>query len=255
MENSLESIREELLSLADLKYKEFQEKLLPGTENLAGVRLPMLRRLAKKIAKEWGEDYLKSCFKESSREELFEEIMLQGMVIGYMGGNGSDPSECRDNKDKMQVKEPIILYTEQFLPKIDNWSVCDSFCSGFKYAVNHQEEVWRWLNGLLASEKEFTVRYVIVMLLNYYINDTYIDCLYPVFDGIRHEGYYVKMAAAWAVSICYIKYPEKTKKYLDKNQLDDFTYNKALQKIIESRCISTEEKEKIREIKNKGRHR
>lgn len=237
VEYSLESIREELLSLVDSKYKEFQEKLLPGTENLVGVRLPILRKLAKKIAREWGESYLEACFhsvsakdfKESLREELFEEIMLQGMVIGYM--------------------EVELSVVEQFLPKINNWSVCDSFCSGFKYAVNHQEEVWKWLNGLLSSEEEFTIRFVVVMLLNYYINDTYIDALYPVFDGIRQRGYYVEMSVAWAVSICYIKYPEKTKKYLNHNQLDDFTYNKALQKIVESRCVSTEEKEKIKQMK------
>lgn len=264
MEYSLESIRTELLSLADPQYREFQKKLLPGTDNLIGVRLPVLRKLAWKIAGEWGEGYLEACLSfrlvstgdlaEALEKEFFEEVMLQGMVIGYLGTDRRRIKKSSAESDGAQLSRArggavLMRYAEQFLPKIDNWSVCDSFCSSFKYAANHQEEIWTWLNALLVSDEEFTIRFVIVMLLNYYINDAYIDALYPIFDEIRHEGYYVKMAAAWAVSICYMKYPEKTERYLNDNRLDDFTYRKALCKIIESRCISAKEKEKIRRMK------
>ena len=231
----LSGIREEILRMTDEKYRKFQKKLLPDTENFTGVRLPNLRRLAKRIAKKDTESYLKASLERNPKEELFEEIMLQGMVIGYMKGDISD----------------IFSYAERFICKIDNWSVCDSFCSGFKHALTYPEETWEWLKRFLTSEAEFTARFGVVMLLNYYVNDKYIRELFLIFDSVRQESYYVEMAVAWAVSICYIAYPELCMKYLLENRLNDFTYHKALQKITESRCVSTEDKEKIKKMKRR----
>ena len=168
-------------------------------------------------------------------KELFEEIMLQGMVIGYMKGDISD----------------IFSYTEKFVPKIDNWSVCDSFCSGFKHALEYPEKVWEWLEGFWSSEEEFKARFGMVMLLDYYINDKYIKELFPIFESIRQGNYYVDMAIAWAISICYIRYPKLCMGFLRESRLNDFTYHKSLQKIVESRCVSAEEKERIRKMRRK----
>ncbi len=226
----LNAIREEMLAMADLPYREFQAKLLPEIKNYIGVRLPALRKLAKRLAKEDGGRYLEAALGRCPEEELFEEIMLQGMVIGYMKSDISD----------------IFSYTERFLPKIDNWSICDSFCSGYKHALTYREQVWEWLGRFLDSEREFTVRFVLVMLLNYYVEEEYIGRLFGIFDDIVPNGYYVKMAVAWAVSVCYIKFPDRCMEYLNHSQLDDFTYNKSLQKITESKCVSAQEKERIR---------
>lgn len=231
----LEETKEEILSFQDEEYRNFQIKLLPDIKNFAGVRLPKLRKIAKRIAKENGADYLELVLDRCSEEELFEEIMLQGMIIGYMKTDISD----------------IFSYTEKFVPKIDNWSVCDSFCSGWKHVNDYPEETWKFLQTYLKSEKEFEVRFGIVMLLNYYINEEYIKELFLVFDTVKQESYYVKMAVAWAISICYIKYSKLCIEYLNNNDLDNFTYHKALQKITESRCVSKEEKEKIRKMKRK----
>ena len=232
----MDTIREEILSMADMPYREFQAKLLPEVKNYAGVRLPALRKLAKRIAGENGAGYLEEALGREPEKELFEEIMLQGMVIGYMKGDISD----------------IFSYTERFLPKIDNWSVCDSFCSGYKHAVKYKEQVWEWLGQFLISDREFTVRFALVMLLDYYIEDAYLDRLFSIFDSVQHEGYYVRMAVAWAVSVCYVHDPEKTMGYLQENGLDSFTYNKALQKITESRCITNQQKETVRRMKRQA---
>ena len=89
------------------------------------------------------------------------------------------------------------------------------------------------------------------MLLNYYIEDEYIDSVLEIFNCIKHEGYYVKMAVAWAISACYVKYDIKTKNFLEKNELDDFTYNKAIQKIIESLQVNQETKAMLKQMKRK----
>jgi 3-methyladenine DNA glycosylase AlkD len=135
------------------------------------------------------------------------------------------------------------------VPKIKNWGICDSFCSSLKITKDHKKQVWDFLKPYLNSQEEFKIRFGVVMLINYYIEDEYIDQIYAIFDYVKHTGYYVKMAVAWAVSICFIKYPDKTMRYLKKNMLDDFTFNKALQKIIESLCVDKEMKVVIRSMK------
>ena len=110
--------------------------------------------------------------------------------------------------------------------------------------LNHMLENC-FLQPYLKSKNEFEVRFAIVSLLDHFINDIYLEQLFQVIDEIKHEGYYVKMAIAWAVSICYIKYPQETGNYLKQDTLDDFTHNKAIQKIRESYRVSKEEKENL----------
>lgn len=249
-----DTVREQLAALAEPSYAGFASGLLkkPGESGptgsaarVLGVRLPVLRRLAKKMSGESWRFYLKALSVEKADDRTFEEIMLFGFLIG----------NAVVEKGSARCRQEVIVLTEQFslirefVPCIDNWSLCDSFCAGLKFAKEYPEETWQFLEPFLASEEEYAVRFALVMIINYFITDSYIDRLFPVFDGVCHEGYYVKMAKAWAVSICYVRFPEKTQWYLEHNRLDDVTYHKALQKIVESRCISEETRERIRKMK------
>ena len=100
-----------------------------------------------------------------------------------------------------------------------------------------------------ADRREFVARFGIVMLLDHFITDTYIDEVLQVLDEVSHDGYYVKMAVAWAISVCYVKFEKETMALLLDNALDDFTYNKSLQKITESFRVSKEDKARIRKMK------
>ncbi|MFW5647387.1 MAG: DNA alkylation repair protein, partial [Acetivibrio ethanolgignens] len=105
----------------------------------------------------------------------------------------------------------------------------------------------------LESDREYFIRFGVVMLLDYYVDGEYLEKLYAVFDSIHHEGYYVKMAVAWALSVCYVKFPKETRRYLENNKaLDDFTYNKAIQKTCESYRVEPEEKERLKTMKRKS---
>ena len=226
--------REKLLELADGDYQKFSSALLPNIDNILGVRLPLLRKLAKEIAKGDWRGYMAATNSEAGSKYL-EEIMLHGMVLGYV---------------KTDVEE-TLRYAAEFVPKINNWSVCDSCCTGLKFTNDNKAHVWDFLQPYLASSEEYELRFGIVMLLNYYIEREYINRVLLLLDKIKHEGYYVKMAVAWAVSICYVKLPEPTMEYLRNNTLDDFTYNKALQKITESNRVDMETKDLIRGMKRK----
>lgn len=226
----MEMIREQLMSLAEEDYRKFSSKLLPNIDTILGVRLPQLRKMAKQIASADWRTYL-----NTAENDYFEEIMLQGMVIGYA------PCEVEER----------LSYISSFVPKIDNWSICDSFCTGLKFTVENRDRVWDFLQIYFRSVQEYELRFAIVMLLSYYIDEKYINRVLDVLDAVKHEGYYAKMAVAWAISICYIKLPEQTMSYLKQNTLDDFTYNKALQKITESYRIDKETKGIIRDMKRK----
>lgn len=224
------TVREQILELAEEEYQKFSSALLPNIDNILGVRLPKLRKLAKVIAKGDWREYIKN-----GDNEYLEETMLQGMVIGYI---------------KTDIKE-ILQYVAEFIPKINNWSVCDSFCTGLKFTKDNKARVWNFIEPYLSSTEEYEARFGVVMLLDFYIEEEYIDRVLKLLDNIKHPGYYVKMAVAWAVSICYVKFPGPAMQYLKSNTLDNFTYNKALQKITESFQVDKETKVMIRSMKRK----
>lgn len=226
------NIRKELEAAVDAKYQEFHSSLVPGTDNILGVRIPQLRLIAKRIAK--GEDW--KAFVESTDTRYYEETMLQGMVIGIA---------------KMEAEEQIG-YVERFIPRINNWAVCDIFCGELKTAVRRgKERVWQFIQPYLLSEKEFEIRFGIVMLFHY-IDEEHIDSLLQYADSFKHEAYYARMAMAWMISICFVKFPEKMMEYLTQSKLDNWTYNKALQKTVESLRIDKETKNILRGMKRRG---
>ncbi len=223
------TIREQLEELAEEKYRIFSSSLTPGKDNILGVRIPLLRKIAKKIVKGDWRTYLLQ-----AKEDSMEEVMLQGMVIGYCNAD----------------IEEVLKLTRNFIPKIDCWPVCDGFCGGLKITKINMERVWEFIQTYLESEQEYEIRFGVVMLL-YYLSKEYAPLAFAHFDRINHEGYYVKMAVAWVLSMYYVNLPEITMEYLYKNDLDDFTYNKTLQKITESLRIDQNMKEIIRSMKRK----
>ncbi len=142
-------------------------------------------------------------------------------------------------------------YLKKFIPKIYNWAVCDITCSELKITKKYQEEMWLFLEKYIKSKKEFESRFALVMYLNYYLDDMYIDKVLENLNKVKCDKYYTKMSIAWLISIIYIKQKKKAIKYLKEANIDKWTYNKALQKIIESNRISKEEKDNIRKMKKR----
>ena len=226
----MENIRKKLFEMQDKTYQEFHKGLCPNVEDIIGIRIPDLRKIAKQIAKENPREYL-----EKIPKEYYEEKMLQGFVIGYM---------------KASLEEKL-RYLDKFVPAIDNWAICDCCTSTYKFTNQYQKEVWEYLKKYLNSNKEFELRFAIIMLMDYYLTEEYIDEVLKIYDNIHHDGYYVKMGVAWALSVCYVKFPERTMKFLKNNNLDDFTYNKALQKMIESYRVDEKTKQLFRKMKRR----
>lgn len=224
-----DEIRAKLFEMQDVQYKKFQSSLCPNTDSIIGVRIPILKKYAKDLLKQYNLEELL----QNIGEKYYEEIMLKGILIGL------------EKSDIINT----IKHIKKFVPKIDNWAVCDVFCAGLKITLKHKSEMWDVVKSYLNSSKEFEIRFAIVMILDYYIDEDYLNQDFKIFDSVTNEGYYAKMAVAWAVSIALIKYYDDTLNYLQSCKLDKFTYNKAIQKATESYRITDEQKRFLKSIK------
>ena len=228
-DSNMNNLREKLYEIADEEYRKFHSGLCPNVENIIGVRLPKLREIAKKIAKDNPIQFL-----EQYKCELYEEKMVYGLVIGYMKENFSTR----------------LKYLDKFVPMIDNWAVCDCCASTYKFTSKNLKEMFEYIQKYVVSKNEFEVRFACIMLMDYYLIDEYIDRVFKIFNEIKKDKYYVQMGIAWAISVAFVKYEKKTRKFLENNSLDKFTFNKTLQKIIESNRVSKDVKVEMREMKN-----
>lgn len=225
------NIKKELKGLVDEEYRKFHSNLCPGVNNILGIRVPLLRNYAKQLNKKYS---IKELL-HNIDDEYYEEIMLKGMIIGL---------------NKELEWEELEKYIKEFVPKIDNWAICDTFAAGLKITNKYKTQMWKLINEYLNSKEEFEVRFAIVMILDYYIESSYLEKNFKIFNNIKLDKYYVKMAVAWAISICLIKFYDETVKYLKNNlELDNWTYNKTIQKAIESYRITEEQKENLRKMK------
>lgn len=224
-------IVEKLFGLQDLSYKEFHSKLIPEVDakKVIGVRTPVLRKFAKEIAKEnYVEDFL-----EELPHSYYEENNLHGelLILRY--------------KDLNVLLEKL----EQFLPYIDNWATCDLLSP--KIFKKNLPLVYEYVLKWIKSEHTFTVRFGVVTLLGFFLDEEFKEEHLRLLSEIKTEEYYIKMAIAWYYSIALVKHYEETLPYLQNSVLDKWTHNKAIQKAIESLRINQEQKDYLRGLKIK----
>ncbi|MBQ9519138.1 MAG: DNA alkylation repair protein [Firmicutes bacterium] len=224
-----EEIRAFIIENGEEKFKKFHIGLTPGIDeqHTAGVRVPVLRDYAKKLHKN-------GVVPEDIDTVFYEEIMLRGMLTGLI-----------KYRDFNEFKNAVTLH----LPYITNWALCDTFCGGLKQTKKYMPEMLKYITPFLTSENEYEARFAAVMLLSYYINDEYIDSTLKLLKKVKHEGYYAKMAVAWALSVAFVKYYKKTREFIQTNKFDKFTHNKAIQKACESYRVTDEQKEELRKLK------
>ena len=226
-------IRERLFALSEPEFQKFSAALIPGEERMLGVRLPALRALAKEIARSdrWA-DYL-----AAAPRDYFEEIMLRGMIIGAIPVS----------------PEERIRRIEAFIPEIDSWSICDSFCAGLKFTAKNREMVFSFVRPYCSSQKEFEVRFGYVMLLDFFLTEEYIDAVLALAASFSHPAYYARMAVAWLLATALAKFPSKAMHCLKTAPLDDFTYRKTIQKALESYRVSPDLKQELRALRQSAK--
>ncbi len=220
-----------LLNLSKESLKKFNEKIYNDKEKIGlGISLTVLRNISKEILKG---NSLSFILISKSHLKYIEEVMIQGFVIAL---------RKEDFKEKLKN-------IDKFVPKITNWAICDSFVPTLKCVKKHRDEYLKYIEKYLKSDKEFYLRFYIVSLLDYYIEDDSIDYVIEKLTSINSEHYYVKMAIAWTLTDGYIYYPDKVKSVIAKGKLDKFTHNKLISKICDSYRVSKEEKEYLKTLR------
>ncbi len=218
-----------LKSLSDENYRKFHGKLTPTKYEILGIKVPIQRKIAKMISK--GD--IESFFKYSDTN-YYEEVMIKGFVI----------ASIRD-------KDLLLKYLEDYVLLIDNWAICDGFCNSLKI-INQDKDYWfNYFSKYLKSSEEFRIRVGLIILLNFYVSDEYLDCIFKLIDEIELDKYYVNMGISWLLCECFIKYRDKTLEYLLKSQVNTFTFNKTISKIRDSYRVSKEDKLYLNSLKKK----
>ena len=219
-----------LSSMADEKYRLFSCKLLPDAvrKTVIGVRLPQLRTLAKNMVKNGAYAIVLN----SSIGSTMEEKMVYGMLIGYAP----------------LTDEQKFEYLLKFVPKIDCWSVCDCVCVSLKF--KDKKKLWAFLlKNYAKSTAEFELRFVLVMVLNHFLEEKYLEDVLRLVANISSPAYYVVMAQAWLLSMLYVKFPQSVLDFLTSHNVSTIVYAKTLQKILESRQISQIQREEIKNLR------
>lgn len=211
-----------LISIQDKKYREFHSSLVLNSKyEMIGIRVPIMRDIAKEIAK--GDI---GSFLEYAQNKYYEEVMIQGLVISHI------------KDEKLFYK-----YFNEYINKIDNWALCDSFCSSIKIVKKFEEKYFTEATKMAVSNNEFVSRVGLVVILNHFIKQNNLDAILDTLNKIQSDKFYINMAEAWLLCEMYIKFPNETQDFLKKNNLNKFTQNKAISKIHDSYRVSKEEKE------------
>ena len=219
----------ELQSLQDLKYRDFQSNLIPTIyqSTIIGVRMPDLRKLAKKIDEKQAQ-----IFMQDLPHTYYEENMLHSILISNM----KNYDDCID-------------HLERFLPFVDNWAVSD--CISPKIFTKNTDKLIGKIKLWAKSSHTYTVRVAICLLMKYFLDEKFKVEYLNVATQIKSEEYYVNMMVAWFFATALAKQWDDVIFVLEDNLLDDWTHNKTIQKARESFRITPEQKQYLKSLKKR----
>lgn len=218
-----------LKSKENVQYRDFHSRLTTTKYPILGISVPECRKIAKEILKT---DI--SSFLNLAKDTYYEEVLIEGFVIA-----------------SMMEEEKFFQELEHFLPKIDNWAICDSFCNSIKIVTQDKEKYFDYFLNLLNSNEPFTIRVGLVTLLNFYIEEQYFQKIYQRIDQIQSDHYYVNMGTSWLLAEMYINAPKETESYLKRSKINDFTMNKTISKIRDSYRVTKEQKQELLKYKRR----
>ena len=218
------------------EYATFNKRIVKTNKTVIGVRMPDLRKLAKKIAKEIDGFAEAQEFLRSVNAEIFEEIMLSGLVL---------------NAVKITPAEHILL-TRVYLQKVDSWAEIDAFVE--KKLSFKTEEYWDLACEMAQTDKEFYARYGVIAFMSNFLDDEHLQAVFAALRALGSDAYYVKMAAAWLYAEAAVNSYDQTIAELAKSDIDPWTRRKAYQKMLESYRITDEHKDEIRRLRSNEKH-
>ena len=215
-----------LNSLGEESYREFNKKIIPGTQNIIGIRIPALRKIAKAISKGNYAEFL--ALKKGSGHE---EVIIEGLVM-----------------TNIKCTYPVLLeYLKTFADKIYNWAICDTV--SFKQIKNYIPELWNDISYFTNHSNPWTVRFGLGILLEFYLTDDYAGEVLRIAEDIESEFYYVQMMQAWLIATAFAKHRNLTLEFLKNTNISDTVFSMTVRKIRDSYKVSAEDKKLVKSIR------
>ena len=220
-------VLDRLAALSEPAYADFQAKLIPTVprEKILGVRLPLLRGLAKEIKGDEARAFLSDL-----PHKTLEENLLHAILVG-----------------RERDFAAVIAELDAFLPFADNWAVTDILRPAIfsKRPAEALPHIERWL----ASPLPFVRRAAVGFLMAYYLDENFTPAILTLPAKIPQEEYYVGMEVAWFYATALAKRWDETLPYLTERRLPAWTHNKTIQKATESYRVPQERKEYLRGLR------
>lgn len=213
---------EHLKTLSEEEYRTFHTKIVNSKKDMLGIRVPQLRAIAKEVAQGNVEEFVKVC-----KNNYIEETMLRGFVVA------AAPLDYFH----------FQMEADDFVKLVDNWSVCDTFCSSLKKPIaKNKEEFFQHINLYLMSPNPWIVRVGLISMLANYMDEEHIAKVLKRCEKVKREDYYVQMAQAWVLATALGKFPERTKRFLNRSTFSKEVLQKTAQKARDSKRVSAEDK-------------
>lgn len=240
--------------LNDERYRNGHVRIInaqPGVR-IMGLHIPDMKMVAKRLAgREDAPEFADKFWKEAGRQSeggvqplYYEEKVIWGFLINAL---------------KVNPEERFRLL-EAFVPHIDNWAVCDTFCCSAKWVdvpgktarkgklpfwKCSREELWDFLKPYFGSDREFEVRFAVIMSMCCLLDREWLPEIFAKFDALDFNGihseyvssrspYYVRMGVAWFLATALAKFPDETRKYVAVSRLPEDVIKLYVRKARES---------------------
>jgi Predicted DNA alkylation repair enzyme len=226
------TINQRLHEQAESDYKVFNERIIPTHYEILGIRMPALKKLAKELA----QDPDVNIYLDNAEFTTYEHVLLYGLTLGQV---------------KHLSVEELFAYLDPLILKFDNWAHVDTLVSAFGLLKKHREAVLEHYLPMKTHEGEFTKRFFVILLMDYFMDEESIDSTLQHWQEVPQGQYYVDMAIAWAISVGLVKHYDNTLAVLKQQSFSKFVHNKAIQKARESCRISPDTKDFLNRMKIK----
>lgn len=226
--------REEVLNLLQAHAKESHKLFVISVINtmdpdrIIGIPTAKIREIARDMVvnDSWHK------FVDDLPHYFFEENQLHAFII-----------------DEIRNFDTVIKLVKKFLPYIDNWATCDQMSpSAFK---ENPQKIMPYIEKWIVSKKPYTVRFAIVCLMRYFMEDLFDEQYVEMVVNIKSKEYIVNMAMAWYFSTAAAKQFDCVLPYF--NYLDEWTRKRAIEKAIESYRVSGAHKLQLKKLKKRVR--
>ncbi|MCF0111163.1 MAG: DNA alkylation repair protein [Erysipelotrichaceae bacterium] len=226
----MSDVKEWLYQQVDMRYQDFSSRITTTGRPILGIRLPLLHKKAKELAKQYGYDAYTMI-----DDTYMEEVLLKGFVLGY-----TKPVDW----------SVLMKYIENYISLTDSWCTVDTFCSCIRPVVNRNRELFRnFVMSLKEDNREYVQRYRIVTMMIHFLDDAYIEESIEEVLAVPLQTYYTDMAKAWFLATAFVSQKEKIKKVCKKSVLGKSVFTKTCQKLLDSYRVSDADKQWVRQIR------